>query len=66
MVLAEGIEMNILFQHHVVVVHVEALLQVGRRRIGIAAGKLLIHPRDAVGGLQQTLTVDILADPAED
>ena len=58
--------MDVLLHHHVVVVHMEALLQVGGRRVGIATGQFLIHPRDAVRGLQQTLTGNVLADPAED
>ena len=65
-VLAEGIEVDVLLHDHVVVVHVEALFQVLGRVVGIAPGQLLIHPGDAVRGLQQALAIDVLADPAED
>ena len=64
-VFTEGIEGDVLLHHQVVVVHMEPLLQMPGRVVGVAAGQLLIHPRDPVRSLQKSLPGYILPDSLE-
>ena len=62
MVLAEGIEVNVLLQYHIVILHVKPLFQMLSRIVGVAAGQLLIHSGNAFRRLQQAFPFRIFSD----
>ena len=57
--LAKGVEGDVLLQHHVVLLHMEALFQMLGSAVAIAGSKLLIHPCDSVRGFQKALSVAV-------
>ena len=66
MVLAKGIELDILDNHHVVILLIEkGRLQDGNGILGIAACQFHPCPGHALGSLYESLTFGILAQQGE-